>query len=147
MVACPFQIPAFEYEKAIQPRILKCDFCHTRTREGLLPACVDTCPVQALTYGRRYDLIEIARRKIEAEPERYVNHIYGEHEVAGTSWLYMAAKDFSSLDFPKLTSSPAPGATESIQHAIFKYFIPPMSLFALLGGIMWINRKQQESAE
>jgi len=147
MVACPFQIPSFEYDKAIQPRIMKCDFCHTRTKEGLLPACVDICPVHALMYGRRFDLIEIARRKIQAEPDRYVNHIYGEEEVAGTSWLYLAGTDFAKLDFPKLTSKAAPGATESIQHAIFKYFIPPLSLYALLGGIMWINRKQQESGE
>ena len=32
MVACPFQVPAFEYHKAIQPEIRKCDFCFKRTQ-------------------------------------------------------------------------------------------------------------------
>ena len=31
---------------------------------------------------------EIARARIAAEPDKYVHHIYGEHEVGGTGWLY-----------------------------------------------------------
>lgn len=145
LIACPFQIPAFEYEKAIQPRIQKCDFCWNRTKEGLLPACVDICPVEALTYGKRYDLIKLAHQRIEKDPERYVDHVFGEAEVGGTSWLYLANTDFSKLDFPKLGNSPMPGVTESLQHAIFAYFLPPAMLFSLLGGIMWINRKSEEN--
>lgn len=147
MVACPFQVPSFEYDKAIQPQVLKCDFCFPHTKEGKLPACVEACPAETLIYGTRYKLIEFARNKIKNYPGRYIEHIYGETEVGGTAWLYLAGNDFSNLDFPKLTSNPAPGATESIQHAIFKYFIPPISLFALLGGIMWINRNKEEISE
>ncbi len=36
MVACPFQIPAFEYHKALDPKIVKCDFCIDRTNENKL---------------------------------------------------------------------------------------------------------------
>ena len=145
MIACPFQIPAFEYEKAIQPRIQKCDFCWERTKEGLLPACVNTCPVEALTYGKRYELIQEAHKRIEKDPDRYIDHVFGEMEVGGTSWLYLANKDFQEMDFPELGDHPAPGATESLQHAIFAYFLPPAMLFSLLGGIMWINRKSEEN--
>jgi len=147
MIACPFQIPAFEYEKAIQPRIMKCDFCSDRTEEGNIPACVEICPVEALTYGKRYDLLKIAHERIEKNPERYINHILGEKEVGGTSWLYLAGTDFNNLDFPELGSDPAPGASEALQHGIFKYFIPPVSLFALLGGIMWIGKEKEEETE
>lgn len=145
MVACPFQVPAFEYEKAIQPRILKCDFCFDRTKEGKLPACVNICPVEALTYGKRYELVKLAHQKINDNPERYIDHVYGEHEVGGTSWMYLANKEFDKLAFPVHGSMPAPGASESLQHAIFKYFIPPASLFALLGGIMWLGKNKNES--
>jgi Fe-S-cluster-containing dehydrogenase component len=144
MVACPFQIPTFEYDKAIQPNINKCDFCFERTKEGLLPACVEICPVEALTYGRRRDLVEIAEKRIELYPDRYINKIYGFTEVGGTSWMYLANTEFEKLEFPKLGANPAPGVSESIQHGIFAYFVPPIALYALLGGIMWITKKRED---
>lgn len=147
MAACPFQIPAFEYDKAIHPMIMKCDFCFERTKDGKLPACVDICPAEALTYGRRTELVMIARDRIKRNPDRYYNHIFGEYEVGGTSWMYLASKDFKELDFPNLGRNPAPGVSESIQHGIFAYFVPPVSLYALLGGIMWITKRRKELEE
>ena len=64
-------------------------------KKDKLPACVEICPVEALTYGPRSDLIKIAREKIKKYPERYFNHIYGENEVGGTSWLYLAGQDLA----------------------------------------------------
>lgn len=147
MVACPFQIPSFQYDKALNPEIRKCDFCIDRTKEGKLPACVEICPVGAITYGKRSELIEIARQKINTYSDRYINHIYGEKEVGGTSWMYLAGQDFSTLKFPKLGDKPAPGVSESIQHGIFAYFVPPASLYALLAGIMWITNKRSQKEE
>lgn len=147
MAACPFQVPAFEYEKAINPLIMKCDFCFDRTKEDKLPACVNICPVEALTYGKRSDLIKIARDRIKRNPDKYVDHIFGEYEVGGTSWMYLSNKEFAELDFPKLGTKPAPGVSESIQHGIFAYFVPPVSLYALLGGIMWITKRRKEFDE
>jgi Fe-S-cluster-containing dehydrogenase component len=147
MVACPFQIPAFEYQKAIGPRILKCDFCTERRAEGKLPACVDSCPVEALTFGRREDLVRVAKDRIKRSPERYVDHVYGEYEVGGTSWCYLAGTDFARLQFPTLGNDPAPGVSESIQHGIFAYFVPPVSLYALLGAVMWTSRHRAEDEE
>jgi Fe-S-cluster-containing dehydrogenase component len=147
MAACPFQVPAFEYEKALNPMIMKCDFCFERTKEGKIPACVSICPVEALTYGSRTVLIKIARDRIKRNPDRYVEHIFGEYEVGGTSWMYLANKEFAELDFPQLGEKPAPGVSESIQHGIFAYFVPPVSLYALLGGIMWISKRRKELDE
>ena len=147
MVACPFQIPTFEYDKAIQPNIHKCDFCYERTKEGLLPACVEICPVEALTYGKRRDLIEVADKRIKLYPDRYINKIYGFTEVGGTSWMYLANTEFEKLDFPKLGDSPAPGVSESIQAGIFAYFVPPIALYALLGGIMWVTKQKDTGRE
>ncbi|MFC2103610.1 4Fe-4S dicluster domain-containing protein [Bacteroidota bacterium] len=147
MIACPFQVPAFEYSKALEPNIMKCDFCFERTKQGQLPACVEICPTETLTYGKRDALINIAQDRIKRHPDRYVNHILGEYEVGGTSWMYLAGQDFAKLDFPILGNDPAPGVTESIQHGIFAYFIPPIALYALLGGVMWLNKNKNKSED
>src|SRR5512139_761029 len=107
MVACPFQVPNFDYDKAIQSNIHKCDFSFERTKEGLLPACVEICPVEAITYGRRRNLIEVAEKRMELYPYRYVDKIYGFTEVGGTSWMYLASKNFEEMDFPILGDKPA----------------------------------------
>lgn len=147
MVACPFQVPSFQYEKALDPEIRKCDFCFERTKEGKLPACVEICPVEALIYGPRNELIKIAREKIKKYPDRYIEHVYGENEVGGTSWLYLAGQNLvEAKAFPGLGINPAPGVSESIQHGIFAYFVPPASLYALLAGIMWLSKKKKESS-
>jgi len=148
MVACPFQIPSFDYDKALDPEIRKCDFCIERTKEGNLPACVNICPVEAINYGPRSELIKIAREKIKKYPDRYIDYIYGENEVGGTSWLYLSGQDLAKTKaLPSLTTKTAPGVSESIQHGIFAYFVPPASLYALLAGIMWLNKKKKESSE
>ena len=98
MVSCPFDVPKFEYHSAV-PRIQKCQLCVTRVVRGEVPACVASCRYGALTFGRRQNLLDEARRRIYAEPGRYVLHIYGEHEAGGTSWLYLSAVPFEQLGF------------------------------------------------
>ena len=78
MIACPFEIPTYEYEKALTPRVQKCTLCYPRISKGLLPGCVEICPTEALTYGNRSDLLRVARERISRFPQRYVDHIYGE---------------------------------------------------------------------
>jgi formate dehydrogenase iron-sulfur subunit len=147
MVACPFQVPAFEFDKPIQPEIRKCDFCADRQAKGELPACVNICPVEALTFGPREELVRTAHDRIRRSPERYVDHIYGEYEVGGTSWMYLAGREFSALQLPSVGTSPAPGTSEAIQHGIFAYFVPPVALYALLGGIMWLSKDRKQESE
>ena len=148
MIACPFQIPAYEYGNALTPEVKKCDFCFNRTEEGLLPACVEICPVEVMTYGKRRDLLTLAEEKIAENPDRYYDQVYGKNVVGGTSWIYINALEPSKLDFPKkLKDTPAPGVSESIQHGIFAYFVPPIALYALLGGIMWTAKTRNESEE
>jgi hypothetical protein len=108
---------------------------------------VEQCPVEALTYGPREELVRVARDRVRRQPERYVQHIYGEYEVGGTDWMYLAGTDFAALQFPALGNQPAPGVSESIQHGIFAYFIPPVALYALLGSIMWMARHRGEEDE
>jgi Fe-S-cluster-containing dehydrogenase component len=96
MIACPFEIPKYEYGSNT-PRVRKCTFCAERQAAGLKPACAEVCPSGALTFGRRGDLLEIAKTRIYTHPDRYIHHVYGEHEAGGTSWLYISDVPFEKL--------------------------------------------------
>jgi formate dehydrogenase iron-sulfur subunit len=146
MAACPFQIPAYEYHNALTPQVRKCTFCFEKiSTEGKVPGCVSICPVEALTFGKREDLINLARERISLEPNRYIDHIYGERELGGTSWMYLSGKPMEEMDMKKFKDRPIPSYTEPLQHALFKNFVPPVSLFAFLGGIMWLFKNRDEA--
>jgi len=100
MVACPFHAPGYSYSSVLNPMVKKCIFCYdTRLKNGQPPACVESCPKEVLTFGRRKDLLKIARQRIKMHPGKYVEHIYGEKEVGGTSWMYLSAVPFDQAGF------------------------------------------------
>jgi len=137
MVACPYQIPAYEYDNALTPKVMKCTLCPERTLEqGKPPACVEICPREALVYGKRSQLLELAHERIQRNPERYHPEVYGEHEVGGTSWLLLADRPATEVGIPELPDESPAVLTESIQHGIFKGFTGPLMIFGLVGVLM-----------
>ncbi|SYZ74411.1 Protein DVU_0535 [Candidatus Zixiibacteriota bacterium] len=149
MIACPFQIPAYEFNNVLTPQVRKCTFCSEKLKKGEKPACVGICPNEALTFGTRKELIEMGHTRIAANPEKYFDHVYGEHEIGGTSWMYLASADFINTELPKLGDRPVPEVTETTQHGIFKNFIPPLALYGLLGLAMYNlrDKNNKEGAE
>ena len=144
MIACPFQVPSYEYQSALEPRVRKCVMCIDRIRkEGGTPACVENCPAQASTFGKRPDLLRLARERIVASKGEYVDHIYGEHEAGGTSWLYISKVPFEALGFPAdLEMKPYVELTKGALHAV------PLVLVlgpALLMGAHAISNRPPES--
>ena len=68
--------------------------------------------MEALTFGIREDLIKIARERIRKYPDKYIDHIYGEKEMGGTSWLYLSGVPFSQIGMREdLGITPAPQLT------------------------------------
>ncbi|OGN86746.1 MAG: hypothetical protein A2158_00210 [Chloroflexi bacterium RBG_13_46_14] len=140
MVACPFGVPAFEWDKPL-PWIRKCTFCINRQTAGMEPACVKACPSGALKFGERDELLAEARNRIESNPDKYIDHIYGENEVGGTSWLYLSPVPFEELGFPTLSSTPVTVNTERAIGAV-----PPVvvTVAALMSAIYWIARRKKK---
>jgi len=143
MVACPYDIPKFEYSKA-SPLIRKCQFCFERQEQGELPGCVEACPVEALKFGKRSELIEEARKRIHDTPDAYVHHIYGEHEAGGTSWLYLAGAPFEKLGLPDLGEKDYPELTSGAMGTV-----PAVLLIwpALLDGFRHFSHRKSEAHE
>ncbi len=146
MIACPFYVPAYSYDDVFSPAVKKCTMCHERiTKEGKIPACAEICPEEAIRFGKRSELIETARERIRSAPEKYVNHIYGEYEVGGTSWLYISSKPFAELGFQTdLDDTPRPALTKTFLSAV------PMVLIgwpALLMGAYTFTKRREELDE
>ncbi|HFD4035680.1 TPA: DMSO/selenate family reductase complex B subunit [Vibrio parahaemolyticus] len=47
-MACPYGAPQYSEEKG---HMTKCDGCYERVVEGLMPVCVDSCPLRAIEFG------------------------------------------------------------------------------------------------
>lgn len=119
MVACPFNIPAYEYAKPFTPRVTKCTMCYERLLDGEQPACACVCPEEAITFGPREELIALAHDKIREHPDRYVDHVYGETEAGGTNWLYISPVPFGDLGFPTdIGEKPYPELTKGFLSAV-----------------------------
>jgi len=141
-IACPFDIPKFEWDRAI-PHIVKCELCRQRPGDkAFVPACAEVCPRQAVIWGTREELLADARRRIADNPGRYVeDRIYGEHDGGGTQVIYLSHVPFEKLGLPELGERSVPDLPRSLQHGIYKGFIAPAALYAVLGAVIWRNRR------
>jgi formate dehydrogenase iron-sulfur subunit len=118
-IACPFGVPRFEWDNGTTPVISKCWLCYNRLQEGKQPACAEACPSGALRFGRRADLLAQAHGQIVSNPGRYLDHVYGEAEVGGTSMLYLSDVPFEQLGLPaNLPQTAPPQETEKIMSAL-----------------------------
>jgi len=142
-MACPFNIPKMEWSKAM-PKVVKCQLCRQRLAKDEKPACCEVCPVGAVIYGKRSDLLAEAHRRLENDPGRYVPKVYGEHDAGGTQVLYLSHIDFDKVGLPSYSKRPVPETVETVQHTIYQGFIAPVVLYGVLAGVMWRNRKETE---
>lgn len=143
-VACPFEIPAYEFQEPLKPVVRKCQFCTDREKGvGANPACAAACPTEALVFGKRAELVTLARERLDKRPDRYINYIYGEKELGGTSWLYLAGRPTAEIKLLPMPDTAPAQLTEAIQHGIFKYGILPIAFYGLLGGVMWYNHRRE----
>jgi formate dehydrogenase iron-sulfur subunit len=150
--ACPWGVPTAEWD-SLAPKIQKCTHCADRSnqpapvaRNGqalssdeskqyhadvVTPACVKACPAGCLKFGTRDDMLAEAHNRISAQPDKYVDHVYGEKEAGGTSVLYLSSVSFDQLGFPNVGTESYPSFSKGALHAV-----PPavIALGTLLGG-------------
>lgn len=146
MVACPWNMPTYEFNKLI-PYVRKCHMCHPHIKAGKLkvPACVGACPMEAMTWGKREDLVKEAWNRITAKPGQYVEHVYGEREMGGTNWMYISAAPFGQTGLREdLGRTPAPELTAGALAAV-----PVVAALwpVLLGGVYNISKWRQREAD
>ena len=88
VTGCPFDIPRFDRETRT---VSKCNMCVDRVEAGLEPACVKTCPTNAIGWGLKEDLLVQAQQKVDALRERGFEHatVYDPEGVGGTHMMYV----------------------------------------------------------
>jgi formate dehydrogenase iron-sulfur subunit len=141
--ACPFGVPKYEWT-SLAPRVRKCSFCADRLAQGKINACAEACQYGATVAGDREALLKEARARLAAEPNKYIQKIYGEHEVGGTSVLMLSSVPFSQLGLPEnLPAEPLPLLTFRVLSKI-----PPVVGVgaAMLGGLWWLTERKRQVA-
>jgi len=147
-VACPFDVPKFEWRKAI-PVIVKCELCRDRKdgRTDRGPACCEVCPREAVKYGKRAALLAEAKERIAGTPGRYFeDRVFGELDGGGTGVLVLAPRDvsFRSLGLPTLPRFAPAQKAEAVQHGIYTLGIAPLAIYA---AVTWAQFRAREKAE
>jgi Fe-S-cluster-containing dehydrogenase component len=157
-LACPFNVPKFEFEKAF-PQIRKCQLCDHLMKKGEFAACAKNCPTGATLFGKVEDLLAEARKRLQYKPgsrqnypveqlggsvrtERevtpYIQKIYGEKDGGGTQILYLAGVPFEKLGLPGLSETSDAKKSETLNHTIYKGMIAPI---VFLGGLLYVVHK------
>lgn len=158
VMACPFNACKFEYDKAV-PQIVKCELCRHRAGEATLAqaggftrypvghgqACTEVCPRGAVISGKRSELLAEARRRLAAEPGRYVDKVYGEHDGGGTQVLYLSHVPFEKIGLPAIGERGVPHVAYTIQEGLYQGFVAPVALYGVLGFVMLRNRKKRQA--
>ena len=59
---CPFDIPRHDEKSG---GMAKCTMCFDRVGEGLLPACVKSCPTGTMNFGDRDEILKMAAKRLD----------------------------------------------------------------------------------
>jgi formate dehydrogenase iron-sulfur subunit len=147
MMACPYGVPRYTWSSAV-PYVRKCIMCYDKIKSGELkqPACTEACPSEATVYGGRDDLLVAAHRKIGENPDIYLPKVFGEHEVGGTSVLYISDIDLGFLAWNENPGdAPLPRKTWVFLNKVPGIFV---GVGAVMGGVYWvIDRRMRLQAE
>ena len=85
---CPFNIPRYSKKDA---KAYKCTLCSDRVAVGLEPACIKTCPTQALSFGSKAEMHELAEARLVDLRERGFDKaaVYDPAGVGGTHVFFV----------------------------------------------------------
>jgi len=67
IASCPYNIP----RRAKDGTLAKCDMCNDRVSNGLLPACVQTCPTGTMNFGDRDQMKTLAQQRLGQVGKKY----------------------------------------------------------------------------
>lgn len=145
VAGCPFDIPRFSEETR---KVYKCNMCVDRVDAGLEPACVKTCPTNAISWGSKTDMVSLAERKVETLKTRGFDEamVYNPAGVGGTHMMYVIPHGDRLADYELPASpvaSPGPLAGLGLVKKVGSYLFG----FGLLTAVLHFLAVGPESPE
>ncbi len=105
---CPFDIPRYDEKSG---RMAKCTMCIDRVSEGMLPACVKTCPTGAMQFGDRSTIRKMAEERLDEVRKTYGRANLVVPEAVRVIFLL---KDYPEKYHEYAASDPARGITRKM---------------------------------
>ena len=145
VTGCPFDIPRFD--KGTKT-VHKCNMCVDRVEAGLEPACVKTCPTNAISWGSKTDMVAMADQKVETLKARgYENPVvYNPAGVGGTHMMYVVPHGDRLADY-KLPENPVASPTPLAGLGILKSVGSYLLGFGLLSTVLHFLAFGREAPE
>ena len=143
---CPFDIPRFNPDTR---KVYKCNMCVDRVEAGLEPACVKTCPTNAISWGTKEDMLGLADRKVDGLQARGFGEatVYDPAGVGGTHMMYVVPRGDQLEDYD-LPANPtaSPGALSALE-GLKKLGASTLGLGLLAAGLHYLGFGPQEPEE
>ena len=85
---CPYNIPRMDEASGVWS---KCDMCYDRVHNGLLPACVQSCPTGAMRFGEREEMLALANDRLAEAKKRFPGAVLGNADRVRVVFLFESA--------------------------------------------------------
>ena len=106
--SCPYNIP----RRAADGTLAKCDMCNDRVTNGLLPACVQTCPTGTMNFGERDEMLELAENRLAAVGQKHAGAQLVDADSVGV--IYLIAEDPAAYSEYLMASTGVRGITRTM---------------------------------
>lgn len=85
--ACPYNIPRLDEKSRVMK---KCTMCLDRVQNGLLPACVQSCPTGTMNFGDRDAMMALAEKRLAEVKKRYPDAVLGDADMVRVIYLFQS---------------------------------------------------------
>ncbi len=135
---CPFNIPRISQA---DHKAYKCSLCVDRVSVGQAPACAKSCPTQAISFGSKEDMIDLAaERVVDLKSRGFANAgLYNPPGVGGTHVMYVLHHADKPEIYAGLPNNPTISPLVEAWKGVTKYAgMAAIATFAVLGFFHYV---------
>jgi formate dehydrogenase iron-sulfur subunit len=150
---CPYDVPGLEVKSTLTgvAKAGKCTFCQDRIWLGIGgPSCAERCPVEALVWGRRDELLEKGKARVEELKAEGLSsaRLYGETQAAGLGRLSILFDEPRAYNLPTDPITPTTARVwQTIVQALGALAIVGATLGAFFAFLFSRGKIQMEEVE